>query len=82
MTHRAMQNKLNRGDAKDIGDHQREGEYIVLPAFDQDLEMDYCDYKAERWIWSIGRRKSDGTILASFTPDLYQNPNFECLWLR
>jgi len=43
---------------------------------------DYCDGKRERWIWSIGRRKSDGTILASCTDEFYQNAEYECLWLR
>jgi hypothetical protein len=27
---------------------------------------DYCDGERERWIWSIGQRKSDGTIFASW----------------
>jgi hypothetical protein len=44
--------------------------------------FDYCDAKNERWIWSIGRRLSDGTVLASLTDEFYQNAEYECLWLR
>lgn len=37
---------------------------------------------SKHYIWSIGKRHSDGVILASRNGDLYQNPEFECLWLR
>lgn len=76
----AMARKLERGEAIDVSAFPREGKYYVLDAYAD--ELDYCDAKAEQWIWSIGRRRSDGRILASPVNDLYQNPDFECLWLR
>ena len=54
--------------------------YYVLDAFAEDI--DYCDAKREMWVWSIGRRKSDGVILASMDTVFYQNDAFDCLWLR
>jgi hypothetical protein len=75
-----MQDAVRRGEALDVSTFQREGPYYVLPIF---LEgNDYCDAQKEKWIWSIGRRLSDGKILASTSSDLYQNPDFECLFLR
>jgi len=81
MNNKAMQDKLREGRAVDVSSYPREGRYYVIP-FESDRELDYCDTKTERWIWSIGRRLSDGVILASLSSDLYQNPDFECLWLR
>lgn len=86
-----MERKIARGDAIDIKDCERlpadgtfEGNnknpYYILKSFEDD--MDYCDSTLENWIWSIGRRKSDGLILASTTADLYQNDEFDCLFLR
>lgn len=42
---------------------------------------DYCIGGSEDWIWSIGRR-ADGAIFASTDSRFYQNPRFECLFLR
>lgn len=91
MENKAMQRKINSGEAIDLKDCRRieadgtvEGNkknpYYVVENFIDDA--DYCDSSTESWIWSIGRRKSDGLILASTTADLYQNDEFECLWLR
>jgi len=44
--------------------------------------VDYCDAEKELWIWSIGRRRHDGRIFASTDTRFYQNPDYECLWLR
>jgi hypothetical protein len=76
----AMQRKVADGEARDIGACERVGPYYLLATFMEDV--DYCDLKAGVWIWSIGRRLSDGVILASPRNDLYQNGEFECLWLR
>ncbi len=43
---------------------------------------DYCVGSTEQWIWSIGRRHSDGAIFAALDFRFYQNPDFHCLWLR
>jgi hypothetical protein len=80
MRNRAMARKLITGRAIDVSGCERQGGAYVLPSFIEGV--DYCDRKEERWIWSIGRRKSDGVILASRTDEFYQNDNFECLWLR
>lgn len=89
-----MERKIASGDAIDLKDCKRldndieggmfEGNrknpLYILDRFEDG--MDYCDSTSESWIWSIGRRKSDGLILASSTADLYQNDDFECLFLR
>ena len=80
VNNRQMARKLTTRRALDLSMHPRVGEYYIL---DKVIErMDYCDAVREVWIWSIGRRKSDGVILASTKGDLYQNPEYECLWLR
>jgi hypothetical protein len=75
-----MKEKLDSHEAVDVSPFPREGNYFVLDSYADDI--DYCDAASESWVWSIGRRKRDGRILASLTADLYQNPDFECLWLR
>jgi len=80
MTNQRMKEKLKAGDAIDVSECPRVGAYYVLRKFIPD--KDYCDAKAEAWIWSIGRRYRDGLVLASRAGDLYQNHDFECLWLR
>jgi hypothetical protein len=77
---RAMADKLIRGEANDVSECARDGDYYVLETFVEG--RDYCDARTESWIWSIGKRHADGVILASLRGDLYQNPDFECLWLR
>ena len=81
MLNKAMERKLQSGDALDVsaGDNEQGPHYRLLAYVDG---KDYCDAKRERWIWSIGKRKSDGVIIASTDNDLYQNEAFECLWLR
>ncbi len=57
-----------------------EGDYILPSFFEGDY--DYRDLREQTHVWSIGKRKADGTILASKTGKFYNNPEFECLWLR
>jgi len=94
LLNKAMERKIKSGYAIDLKDCKRldnhtEGGMIegnrknplyILDDFEEG--MDYCDSSTESWIWSIGKRKSDGLILASTTSDLYQNDDFECLFLR
>lgn len=75
-----MAEKIKAGECIDLSAYPREGDYYVLGTFTEDV--DYCNAKDETWIWSIGKRHSDGKILASHRADLYQNPAFQCLWLR
>jgi hypothetical protein len=45
-------------------------------------DVDYFIGSTEQWVWSIGRRLSDGAIFAALDSRFYQNPEFHCLWLR
>lgn len=76
-----MVDKVNDGEAVDLSLRPKLGDHYIMAAPPSD-GVDYCDLKLGKWIWSIGRRKADGMIIASLTGDLYQNPEFECLWLR
>ena len=44
--------------------------------------VDYCDAEGERWIWSIGHHKQDQKYYASLDGRFYQNPLFDCVYLR
>jgi hypothetical protein len=88
MLNQAMQRKLTRGEAIDVEtiavQHTEhgpayEGVYRLQRYVD---DRDYCVGSSESWIWSIGRRLSDGAIFAATDARFYQNPAFECLWLR
>ena len=81
MNNQAMQRKLADGEAIDIsGCEQTPDGLYVLKDFREGV--DYCDAVTERWIWSIGRRRSDSVLHASLSGDLYLNPEYECVWLR
>lgn len=94
MLNKAMQRKLESGEAIDVADAPRLGPYYILEEVIDG--RDYCDAKSEAWIWSIGRAERElsfkfdgvthlvraGTILASPATDLYQRDGFQCLWLR
>lgn len=59
----------------DLGDGLFELKYF-------DENADYCDRESEEWIWSIGKCKSTGKIIASMDARFYQHQDYECLWLR
>ncbi len=82
MANLRMREKIAKGEAIDVSRYPTYGGAFILPEGVFMENIDYCDAKGERWIWSIGRRKSDGVVLASCTAEFYQNANFECLWLR
>lgn len=81
MRNKAMARKLSKGAAIDVSifPRDKDGNYILPDYADG---ADYCDKQKEEWIWSIGKRRSDRTILASTDNRFYSNPDFECLWLR
>jgi len=86
MRNKAMANKLLKGKALDVRAEGREngpGLYELRRFVDG---VDYCDAQREAWIWSIGRRRSDGAIFAATDTRFYSGrPNegdYECLWLR
>lgn len=92
MHNKAMERKLQKKEATDLSGLPRTpaGDYVLLllllewrGRIDRNtFVMDFCDAKTEEWIWSIGRDNESGDILASTTAKFYQNPAFECLWLR
>ena len=76
-----MRQKVASGQAIDISGCRRtvHGDY-VLDTFE--AGKDYCDLQEGRWVWSIGRNKATGEIIACLTDRLYQIASHECLWLR
>jgi hypothetical protein len=89
MRNQAMKRKVERGEALDVEsmlalDPVPAGE-MFRGTFRLDRFVDDVDYfvgSTEQWIWSIGRRLSDGAIFAAIDSRFYQNPEFTCLWLR
>jgi hypothetical protein len=82
MSNKAMLRKLLTHDALDVCVEGREVEPGVYRLRRFCEGVDYCDASKEAWIWSIGKRKTDGEILASTDSRYYRNDDFECLWLR
>lgn len=88
MLNQAMKRKLDAKEAIDVSKCERDGTfYIVTDSVAteeaiRDDGLDFCDKAEERWIWSIGKRHTDGKILASLSAEFYQNPDYECIWLR
>jgi hypothetical protein len=80
MANLRMAEKLTAGEAIDVSRHRQEDGTYLLPDFVEDT--DYCDAATERWIWSIGREAATGAIRASTSTQYYQNPAYECLFLR
>jgi hypothetical protein len=81
MLNKAMARKLRKGDAVDISNcpTTKEGYYMLDDFFE---DKDYCDAVKEVWILSIGVNYATGQVLASTSSNLYQNPEFECIFLR
>ena len=81
MQNKSMKRKIEKRECIDIADRPKndDGDYILSTFVDG---MDYCDAQNEWWIWSIGKHNETGQILASTTTKFYQNPNYECLFLR
>lgn len=57
-----------------------EGSVWVMSTFIEGVE--YCDSQQELWIFSIGKHKQNGQYYAAIDNRFYQNPMFECVWLR
>lgn len=79
---RAMRDKLRSGEAKDVAPFEAAGGDYRLPEGFFREGLDYCDAGRQAWVWSIGRHRETGVVWASRSPSKYQNPAFECLWLR
>ncbi len=89
MKNLAMRRKLEKGEALDVekllalAAPQPGALYAGTFHLDRFVDdADYCVGSTEQWIYSIGRRKSDGEIFAALDSRFYQNPEFHCLWLR
>lgn len=82
MENLAMLRKLKIGEALNVlvEGKKLSSSMYELHRFVED--KDYCDPLAERWIWSVGRRFSDGKIFAATDTRFYGDPNYECLFLR
>lgn len=76
-----MQDGLEAGEIIDVSKFPRmdDGSFL-LPIFMDDV--DYCVANTDEWIWSIGKHKLSGRIFAAKDARFYQNPNYDCLWLR
>ncbi len=76
-----MREKIANGEAIDLSKNQQTPEgYYILDDFEDG--SDYCNLETESWIWSIGRHLVTGQILAAHNTVFYQNPDYECLFLR
>lgn len=77
-----MREKLDLGECVDVNKIGRSigvGLY-VLDSYEEG--KDYCDAANDCWIWSIGKSVATGQIMAAIDTRYYQNPLYECLWLR
>lgn len=83
MSNPAMIESITNGtciDVTRVGTYDPGEDVYVLATFDYD--KDYCEVEKARWVWSIGRRRSDGAVLAAFDSRFYLHPDYVCLWLR
>lgn len=84
MNNLRMAEKLKDGRAIDVckfGTEIDPGIFDMPSDFDCE-DVDLCASDGERWIWSVGKRKTDGHIFASVDGRFYMNPDYECIWLR
>lgn len=91
MSNKRMAENLSEDEATDVSQCEKteDGYYILTKEMEEDCGrdgppcgMDFCDAPKEAWIWSIGKHKKTGQVLASTDAVFYQNPEYECLWLR
>lgn len=77
-----MQDKLEAGEAVDLSGMERTSEGDYMLNFEPSVDLDYCDYSIQQWVWSIGRHKKSGLICASLSTKYYKNPEYQMIWLR
>lgn len=83
MENKTMERNIMSGEALDLSEYPKTADGDVVLPEDVDIEgKDLCLASTEQWIWSVGRSKKTGQVLASTSSKLYGNPDFECLWLR
>lgn len=76
-----MKQALADGTLRDLSRAPRtsDGSYRLFQ-FEED--KDYCNVETEIFIWSIGKHKETGRILAAEDTRYYGHPEYDCLWLR
>lgn len=79
---RVMREMLDKGECINVRAIGKEIEHGVFLLHTFIENKDYCDWKRQQWIWSIGRDKQGNAIFASYDDRYYLNPQYECLWLR
>lgn len=82
MNNKAMQRKLEKGDALDVF---KEGKEIAAGLYKLNrfvCDVDYCDAQKEYWIWSIGQHYDTNEIFAATDSRFYLNDQYRCLFLR
>lgn len=82
-----MQRKVRKGEAIDLSKCRRtgDGDYILPKRIQPPKHRepkDYCDTQLASWIWSIGRNKRTGQVVASLSGRFYGRRGWECIWLR
>lgn len=91
MINLAMQEKLEKKEAFDVSGCKNDGVVydltgVLTVSEIYDGDLDFCDAKTEKWIWSIGVVEVDGKdrILAAVDSRFYgQRHDVEqCIWLR
>lgn len=90
MTNHTMLRMVARGDALDVSPYKDntvaangKPTYTLPEGFYQD-GLDYCDKVLELWVWSIGRHKETGAVVAALDDRFYrcEDSGYECIWLR
>jgi hypothetical protein len=83
MINKSMEKMLKDGEALDLSKYPKnaDGDAVLPPTLDiEGLDLCYAD--TESWIWSVGKNRKTGEVLASTSSKFYGDPAFECLWLR
>ena len=86
MANIAMERDIVTGRAIDLSQYKEASDaggsiYRLPPGVFND-NKDYCDASTEQWVWSIGKHRHSGEVLAALDSRFYQNEDYECLWLR
>lgn len=87
MPNQWMARELRRGDALDVSrcKRTRDGGYVLprrMHPPKRKESKDYVDTEREAHIWSIGKNRRTGVVVASLSARYYQRPGWDCLWLR
>jgi hypothetical protein len=83
MQNQTMIRKIKSGQCRDIGHFPQRsaGIYVMRAEFYRD-GLDYCVLKDNAWVYSIGVEKATGEIHAATDGRFYENPEYDCIWLR